>query len=219
MKSPTAPIQELDSRTWEELEVVEHPGDGTLLFKDKIRKRSKSGKLEEVPVRVRIVRPMQIVQARAECRVWFASIKGLDPDRDKDTFDNLEQLCIMAHAIREDVAPYGQLCTAEELASGYDEGSIWDLKGRIEVLRLLMDPRESELGHDEVWGKIFEVAKKRNLGPLATIAGHEQSSFVTFMASQALNSPTGAAWLRSLGTSNQEQSNPLNFSEYSPEAV
>jgi hypothetical protein len=206
MKSPTAPIPELDSRTWAELEVLPHPTEGTLLFKDKIRKRNAKGKFEDEPVRVRIVRPLQIAQARADCRQWFATLKGLDPDRDKDVFDNLEQLCILEHAIRQFNAPYGQLATKEELATDYEEASLWDLKGRIEAMRFLMDPREADLGPDEIWGKISQIAAKGNLLPLADIAGHAQASFIVFMARQAMTSPTAVCWLQSLGISTPEPS-------------
>jgi hypothetical protein len=215
-KSPSAKLPELDDRTWDELEVLPH-NDGTLLFKDRIRKRVKSGAFEDVPVRVRIVRPMQIAQARAEARQLFATIGGLDPERDADVFRELEQLCIMAHAIRHPDAPHGQFCTAEELGRDYDEGSLWDLKGRIEALRLMMDPRESNMGPDETWGRIAAIATKGNLLPLADIAGHEQASFTVFMASQALKSPTGVAWLQSFESSTRAPSTSNHLTQSSVE--
>lgn len=198
------PIPELGNRTWEELEVVTH-NDGHLLFKDQIRKRNSKGKFEALDVRVRIVRTLQIAEARAEAREWFTRLK-LDPDRDKDTFDALEQICILSHSIREFKAPYAQLATTEDLARDYDEASLQDVSARIQALRLLMDPRKDSLSRDEIWTTIQQVAERGHLLPLADIVGHEQPSCIVFMASQAMRSPMGLAWLQSQGISTPEQS-------------
>lgn len=197
-------IPELGDRTWDELEIVEH-GDGTLLFSDKLRKRNAKGGVDEIPVRVCVVRSIKIAEARAETRAWCKELK-IDPALDRDIFDNLEQLTITARAIRTHGAPYAQFATKEELATDYDEASIWDIKGRIEAIREMMDPRESELEYEQIWSKIAAVAKAGNLLPLTGIAGREQLSLVVFMAGQALSSPTGVAWQQSHATSTQGQS-------------
>lgn len=209
MQKLSDPIPELGGRTWEELEVVTH-GDGHLLFADKIRRRKRDGTLEEIPVRVRVVRVKELAEARAETRAWFARHKELDADRDKDLFDDLEQVCILAHAVRTNDPPYSQFASADELARDYDEASLQDLIGRINVMRQLIDPRESCLTPDQVWSKIFAVAKRGHLLPLTDIAGHEQPSCVVFMASQALLSPMGQSWQRSFESSMPAPSEPKN---------
>jgi len=196
-------IPELGNRTWEELEVVPHPSDGTLLFRDQLRKRNAKGGVDIVPVRVCVVRPLKIAQARVECRKWFTDL-GLDEDKDKDTFRELEQFCVLSRAVRDDKAPHPQLYTPEELATQFDEGSCWDILGRIEAIRRMTDPRECGLSESEIWGKVFSVARAGNLLPLTDIAGHEQPSLVVFMARQAMSSPTGCAWLQSQGISTPE---------------
>lgn len=198
------PIPELGNRTWEELEIVEH-GDGTLLFSDKIRKRNPKGSIDEIPVRVCVVRALKLVEARVETREWAKQLK-LDPVADRDMFDQLEQLTIIARAIRTNTAPYGQFATKEELATEYDEASIWDIKGRIEALRQIMDPRDTELNEEQIWSKAVAVVRAGHLLPLTDIAGREQLSFIVFMVSQALRSPMGVAWLQSHGISMQELS-------------
>ena len=192
-------IKELGDRTWEELEIVEHE-NGALLFSDKLRKRNAKGGLDEIPVRVCVVRSLSIVEARVETRRWAALLK-LDPALDRDIFDQMEQLTIIARAIRTHKAPHAQFATKEELATEYDEASIWDIKGRIEAIRQMMDPRDSELDADRIWGKVVAVVKAGHLLPLTDIAGREQLSFVIFTASQALRSPMGVAWLQSHGIS------------------
>ena len=193
------PIPELGNRTWEELEVVTHD-DGHLLFKDQIRRRATKGGVTAVDVRVQLVRVEEVARARTECRLWFKEL-GLDPDRDKDIFDSLEQVCILSRAIRDPKAPYAQLYTRDELAKQFDEASLLDVLGRIETLRQMLDVRESQLSPEEVWMKVQAVAERGHLGPLTDIAGFEQPSLIVFMARQAMQSPTALSWLRSHGTS------------------
>lgn len=216
MQNLSEPIKELGGRTWEELELVTHD-DGHLLFKDFIRRRTEGGGLEAVPVRVKILRTHHIAQARADARVWFRQ-QQLDEDRDSDLFAELEQVCALAIAVRTPEPPYAQMCTAEELARDFDEASLQDLLGRVQQLRQLVDPRESQLTEEELWRKVFAVARAGHLGPLTDIAGFEQPSCVVFMAEQAMNSPRGQSWLGSAGTSTLEPSASTS-SEPSSEAA
>jgi len=209
-------IPELGNRTWAELEIIEH-GDGTLLFADKLRKRNAKGGIDEIPVRVCVVRSLKIIEARVETREWAKQLK-LDPSLDRDMFDHLEQLTIVARAIRTVAPPYAQYTTKEELATDYDEASVWDIKGRIEAIRQMIDPRDSELTTDQIWSKVVAVARAGHLLPLTDIAGHEQLSFVVFTASQALKSPMGVAWLQSHGISTQEPSTSEPSQQYSTAA-
>jgi hypothetical protein len=204
-------IPELGNRTWEELEVVNHK-DGHLLFKDFLRKKMPSGKFGLIEVRVRIERMLGIARARVENRA-FCTALGLSEDRDRDVFAEFEQVHVLAHAIRAKEAPYPQYATAQELVEQYDEASLQDILGRIEELRVRLDPRVNLETPDDVWTMVQRVAKAGHLAPLTDIAGHEQPSFVVFMASQAMNSPMGVAWLRSLGSSTPDCSPDQNSTE------
>lgn len=205
MQNLSDPIPELGGRTWEELEVIEHSEDGSLMFRDALRKRAKNGAVETVPVRVQVLRVAKIARARGDCRRWFGEL-GLDEERDKDIFDQLEQVCMLALAVREDKPPHAQAYTAEELARDFDEASLQDVIGRIQALRQAVDVRESHLSEGEIWQKISAVARVGHLLPLTDIAGHEQPSCIVFMATQAMRSPKALAWLQSVGISTPEPS-------------
>ncbi len=198
MQGKDEPIPELGNRTWAELEVIEGE-TGHILFKDQIRQRSPDG-WRAVDVRVRVTRPEDSLRARALARAWFAEMK-LDPDRDLDTFQEMEQLCLLALALRTAKPPHAQLATHDELARGFDEGSLQDVLGRINVYKTLLDPRDSALTEDQIFAKIVAVAKRGHLGPLTDIAGHEQPSFLLRMAEEALRSPRVRSGLQSLETS------------------
>lgn len=204
-------IQELGNRTWEELEVVNHK-DGHLLFKDFLRRKKPDGTFEMIEVRVRIVRMLEIAQARAEARQWLAELK-LSEEKDRDIFEELEQVCILSHAIRDKDAPYPQHYDARALVDIYDEASLKDILGRIEELKTRLDPRVELRDPDEVWRMVERVARAGHLAPLTDIAGHEQTSFVVFMASQAMSSPTGVAWLRARESSTLGRSPAENSRE------
>src|SRR5512140_2416935 len=204
LKDTSTPIEELGNRTWSDLEVVEH-GDGTLLFKDFLRKRGASGKVELIPVRVKIIRGLEIAEARAQCVAWCVRIK-IDREKDRDQFDALEQACILALSIRSSQAPYAQLYEAEDLLRSHDETCLQDILGRIEALRQIIDVREADVTPDLIWSKILRVSEAGHLLPLTDIAGPAQLSCIHFMACQALKSPMGRAWLQSHGISTPEQS-------------
>jgi hypothetical protein len=217
MQDLSQPIEELGGRTWEELEIVTHE-DGHLLFKDCLRRRVESGAVERIPVRVKILRTHHIAQARTATRVLFKE-QGLDENRDQDLFAELEQVCALAIAVREPEPPYPQMHTAEELVRSYDEASLQDLIGRVQHLRQLIDPRESQLTEEELWHKVFAVAREGHLGPLTDIAGFEQPSCVVFMAVQAMNSPNGQSWLQSIETSTPASSGWTKPTRSSEEAT
>jgi hypothetical protein len=205
-------IQELGGRTWAELEII--PGeDGHMLVRDQIRERDPaSGAWRAIPVRVRIPRAMDLIRARADARAWFATFKDLDADRDAETFEEMEQLCLLALAIRTAQPPHAQLVECDELATRYEEASLRDLLGRLRTYRDMLDPRVSVKDENDFWHLIASVARVGHLGPLTDIAGHEQPSCVIFMARQALQSPTGQSWLQSQESSIAELSRSKNSS-------
>jgi hypothetical protein len=218
MQDLSKPIPELGGRTWQELEIIDH-ADGHLLFSDALRRRGKSGAVETVPVRVKILRTQQIAEARGKCRRWCGEL-GLDEEKDKDIFDQLEQVCLLAGAIRDPHPPHAQRYQPEELAKDFDEASLQDVLGRIQALRQIIDVRESHLTEGEIWQKIAAVARAGHLLPLTDIAGPEQPSCIVFMATQAMRSPKALAWLQSRGISTPapsvETSSPASFGEGTP---
>jgi hypothetical protein len=193
-----APIEELGGRTWEELEVLEHEA-GQLMFPAKLRRRDKSGAVVTTAVRVRAPSAADQFAARKEARAWCRKAE-LDEQKDKELFEQLEQLCLLAKAVRTDAAPHGQFADAADLAN-YDEGCLRDLQEQVTAFKARLDPRESILTDEQAWKAIVAVAREANIGPLVDIDGHEQPILVVRMALEACRSPNGQRWLQSFGIS------------------
>jgi hypothetical protein len=189
----------LGGKSWAELEVSRHEL-GQLMFGDVLRKRGPDGAVVETKVKVCVPQPHDQLLARAAARAWFAKFPAFDPDRDRDVFDQMEQLCVLARAVRTDAPPHGQLCDAEELAR-YDEASLHDALERINVYKAMLDPREPALDEAGIMQKVVAIARSETLLPLADIAGREQPNFVVRMAKLACDSPTIRSWLASLESS------------------
>lgn len=184
---------------WAELELT-RGARGHVVVSDKLREFDPRTKRHvDTPVKLRIPRPADLVQARVDVRAMFAARK-LDPVADKDLFEELEQACLLAKCVR-DPQTEGQLCEPEELLQRFDEGSLQDLLGRLRVYRDMLDPRDRLLTEEDVIRKVLEVARAGHLLPLTGIAGFEQPSFLVSMAELAATSPKVLAWLRSSATS------------------
>lgn len=193
------PIPELGGRTWEELEVSRHT-NGRLMFADELRTRDERGVVQVVTkIRVCVPQPEDEIEARVRAAALFAH-KKLDRKLDAKLFDEVEQLCLLARAIRTYDEPHSQLKDAEELAR-YDEGSLQDIQERINVYKAIQDPRDSDVSDDKFWRTVLVVGRTGNLLPLTDIGGREQHSFVLRMAREALLSPKGRSFAPSSETS------------------
>lgn len=185
--------------SWAELEVSRHES-GRLMFEDKLRRRDEKGNIVEKKVRVWVPVPNDSVAAKTEARAWFKAQKELDPDRDKALFEEMEQVCLLARAIRTFEPPHSQLMRHDELG-GYDEGGLKDIQERINAYKAMIDPREPVTTEDAFWRMLSEVARKGNILPLLDIVGHEQPSCIVRMAREACRSPMAPPWLRSAESS------------------
>jgi hypothetical protein len=192
------PIEELGGRTWDELEVIEH-ADGQLMFPAVVRRREKTGKVVETKVRVRAPAPDDHFRARVDARKWMLELE-LDAKADEDLFKQLEQLCLLARAIRVFEDPHPQFAKPSEL-SKYDETCLQDIQEQINAFKDQLDPREPARTEEELWRVIFAVAREAHIGPLVDIAGRDQGPCVTRMALEACRSPTGQRWQQSFGIS------------------
>ncbi len=188
-----------DNLSWEELNVVEHSDHG-VLFPTKLRERDRSGKVKETDVLVRCPRPLDHLEARRDARAMFDEL-GLDPKADADYLEQAEDLCLLAKAIR-DKASLGQYADAREIAK-LDDGCIRDIKERINHFKTLLDPRQSVRTDDEFWELVESIWEKRNILPLADIAGHEQHSFIMRLVWEARRSRTESSLPQSSETSTQ----------------
>lgn len=183
---------------WSELE-MNHGANGHVIINDKLPEFDpKTKAFVDVPIKVRVPRPGDLLQARVDVRAMFAQHK-LDPVADRDLFEEMEQLCLLAKCIR-DPKTEAQLYDAEELKDKVDEGSLQAILGRIRVYRDMLDPRDRLMTDEDVYRKIVEVARQGHCLPLTGIAGYEQPSFIVSMAELAANSQKVLAWLQSSET-------------------
>jgi hypothetical protein len=185
-------------RSWAELEVLPHES-GRLTVPCELRKRGPDGKVTATKVRVWAPTPEDHLKARVEAVGKFTKAK-LDRVVDKDMFEQVEQLELLARCIRTFEAPFGQFVDTEELAR-YDEGSLHDIQERVNRFKEELDPRESVTTEEQFWKVLFQIAKLESAAPLADIVGHEQPSCVVRMALEACSSPRAQPWLQSLGIS------------------
>lgn len=176
---------ELMHATWEELGVVEHAD--YLLFPDKLTRMLKNGTVDETPVMLRVPRDHEVRKARAWARSQAVD-DGLDLDRDADLVQNLQDLHLLALAVRNSSAPYEALVPDPlRLERTYDKPCLTRLWKRVDVISHRLYPGEDELSPEEVVVLIARVAKERNIGPLVDYALAAQSTFVLYMVDRLLN--------------------------------
>lgn len=199
------PIPELGGATFEELEIVRHES-GRLLLPAVLRRRGPKGELVETKVRIWAPTPNDHVEARTQARVWFASKKHLDPDRDRALFDEMEQICLLARAIRTYEPPHAQFASHDELA-GYDEHCLHDLQERVNAFKELLDPRVAVVDEATFWTVVLAVARRSTLLPLTDIGSRGQLSCILRMAREALLSPNAPSSRTSSESSTPAPSN------------
>lgn len=194
------PIEALGGRTIRELETQEV--EGRVLYAEKLRYRDKHGVVKEVPVWLRVPRPLEYAQARELTAKLFAQ-RGLSRQFDSDLFVELEQVAILSFALRDEQG--AQFATFDELPHKYEATSLAELVQKLEELRKNADPRPlaSPRNEEELFGFIAAVAKEQSLYPLAAIASDAQSAWLLSMAKVAFDSPTVQSWLRSTESSKQ----------------
>jgi hypothetical protein len=173
--------------TWADAELIRHES-GRLLFADRLRRYSERGELVETKVRVWVPVPVDHVEARVQARAWFAG-KKLDPVLNQKLFDEVEQVCLLARAIRTFEPPHPQLYQPEELGT-FDDGCLTDIQERINQYKDLIDPRVDVVDEDAFWRLVSNLAKSETLLPLADIAPRALRRCIVRMAQAALRSPT-----------------------------
>jgi hypothetical protein len=172
--------EQLIGKSWGELEVLEHAG--YLLFPDSIYKRGKSGKFDEVKVSLRLPRQHELRRARVMARD-LAIKDGLDLERDRDLFGDLETVCILSMAIRNSTPPHEPMVPDPlELEKLYDRACLMQIWAKIDALHQLVDPAPHKISEEEMFALVAAIAKDRSISPLAVYAADLQAHFVIYMA-------------------------------------
>lgn len=177
---PSHVVEQLIGKPWGELEVLEHAG--YLLFPDSIYKRGVNGKFDEVKVMLRLPRQHELRKARVQARE-IARRDGLDLDRDRDLVGDIETMCILSMAVRNNTAPYEPMVPdPETLEKGYDRPALMQLWAKLDELHRVVDPAPHTISEEEMFALIAAVAKERSIAPLAVYAADLQANFVITMA-------------------------------------
>ena len=178
-------VEQLLGKSWGELEVLEHYG--YLLFPDSIYKRKKDGTFDEIKVCLRVPRQHELRKARVEARK-IALEDGLDLERDKDLFNDLETVCTLSIVIRNRTAPHEPMIPdPRELERDYDRASLMQLWAKVDSLNQVIDPAPHNISEEEMFALIAAIAKDRSISPLAVYAAGSLDTFVIFMASLLVN--------------------------------
>jgi hypothetical protein len=183
---------------WEALGVQEH--DAVLHLPASIKRRNKSGGVDEVPVLLRNVTNMHKIRARTQSRELALRLK-LELDRDTDQVEQLENYALLAYAVRDPKTYDQHVPDAETLLARYDTQSLAELWGRFNVWVDMLDPRFGLLDADQLWQVIARIAREKTPAPLVGLRGAAQFTGIVFMAQQSLLSPSRPSWLASSATS------------------
>jgi hypothetical protein len=207
---PDEAWRKLAARKWAELEAVEV--EGRMLFEDRIRRRKKGGALEEVPIRVRVLRKDEARKAFFEAVKWAqdegllpADLAGVANVREKaldpKAFDDLETLCILARAIRDVAPPYDQHHTHKRLEAEYDMRSLEELWTKYKLYEDATDPRESIKTDAEFWAVAATIRSTGTIAPLTEFVSPEQNAFILRTVDLALSSPAFKSWCTQFASS------------------
>lgn len=181
---------------------VEESADGILHLPASIKRRSKTGGIDETRVMLRNVTNRHRYRARTAAREWAKEL-SLDLDRDRDLVNQLEDYEILAFAIRDaDDENFTQhVPDGKHLWELYEPGSISELWGRYDAWIRMLHPSFGTWDAEQMWQVIARIKGGADITPLAVMPGIEQASCILLMAREACSSPNAPSWLRSSVTS------------------
>lgn len=192
-------LSKLMATPWSDLAAVEHCG--RLHFPEKVVRRKANGETEEIDVTICLPRPDELRWARVNARK-AALEAGLDLDRDQDLVDDMENVHILARAIRNTSEPFEPwVPNPAELERDYDKRSLSQMWAKMNALVNIVDPRQTEMSKEELLAVIAAIAKTREIYPLHALGQHSQSHCivtmaelcVTFLASTSSSEPSDSS--------------------------
>lgn len=172
---------ELAVKPWSELEALEF--QDRVMFPDVLHKRRGNGKFEQVQVMFRVPRDHEIRAARKEAKE-LAALDGIDPKVDADIFNQLDNVCLLWHALRSITPPHEPLClSVKELEKTYDRSSLAQAWAKLEGYRRVSDPRPASLSKEQLFALVASIAERKQITPLLAFDGPSQAASIIFMAS------------------------------------
>ena len=178
-------VHQLLCKSWGEFEALEFAG--YLLFPDRIYKREKSGKFQEIDIVLRVPREPELRKARVQAR-QIATEDGLDPLLDSDMVDNLEVICTLAISIRNCSSPHEPWePDPRTLEANYDKQSLTQIWAKLQAFAEIINPAPEQISEDEVYALLCAIAKERNIRPLLVYGPDARNTFVATMASRLLS--------------------------------
>ena len=177
-------LEQLTTKKWEELEVLEHYG--YLLFPETLYKRGKGGEFDKLEIMMRVPRPHEQRKCRVAARA-VALKEGLDLSRDRDLVDDIETIHVLAESIRNTSEPYERMMPPEELEAGWDKPCLVQLWAKLDALIQMVDPRPEEISNEEVMAVISRLAQEDTAAPLAVYGPGVQTFLLRTMAALSLS--------------------------------
>jgi hypothetical protein len=178
----------LRGKTIDELHAIEH--NGRVLFPEALRRRDEKGRIIETPCLVAIPTDAERAMGRLDAVARVATITKKKPTTIEDAraligadvFENLDTFGILARCILEPTPPHGRAYLLDVLVETFPPSTLFELYGRLDMLAKLWSPQLDELTEERFWTLVVQIAKVRNLSPLAGIGGLGQVTCVLRMA-------------------------------------
>lgn len=179
-------LEQLIGKDWGELKVLEHAD--YLLFPEKIYRRKKDGKFEEIKICLRVPRDHEMRKARVQARA-IAIDEGLDPKLDRDLISNIEDFCILSMAIRNATPPHEPWePDPQVLSSKYDKQCLMQIWAKLDGYTQVLNPAPQSMSEEEMLALILAITKERNILPLHVYGSEAQTIFIISMADQLASS-------------------------------
>lgn len=180
-----------------------------------LRRRGRTGRAEtQEEVLLAMPSTMQRFAARRMARAFFVEELGLDEEKDRSQFSDVENYAILTFAVR-DPKTRGQLePDIRSLVERFSDRALAEAWARLNVWVDMMDPRFGDLKAEELW-QVVAAVSRGNLLPLVRMPTYAQTTCIALMAAEALASPNAPSWLHSPATSGSGSSPGNSSSESS----
>lgn len=112
----------------------------------------------------------------------------IDPEKDADLFETLDNMCLLWLAIRNPKPPHEPLVGwPKDLEEAYDSASLAQVARKLRVLMVAVDPVPPDLNEDQLLAIIAALAKDRSVLPLAVCDPGSQHTCILYMAARLQN--------------------------------